>query len=337
MNWGNPDILYLLLLIPIFLIFISISTKKRKKLFIRLAESRFYDYYLQQFSGFHWVLKGLILTGALFFLIIAAARPQWNKEVQIIKKEGIDIVVCLDVSKSMDARDIQPSRLERAKDQISLFIDQLKGDRIALVAFAGRSYVQCPLTDDYGAAKLFLGLLDSETVLSYGTNIGGAIDKALSLFRESDKHKIIIIVSDGEDLEDMGIKEAEKAADLGARIYTLGIGSPEGSTIPVEESPGNIVYAKDDKGDIILTQLDVRTLNQIADLANGKFFPITPHQSEIFEILQNINSIEKKKYESREYIKHKEQYKYFVILTLLFLIIESIIYYKKKGQFKRVL
>jgi Ca-activated chloride channel family protein len=213
----------------------------------------------------------------------------------------------------------------------------LKGDRIALVAFAGRSFVQCPLTDDYGAAKLFLSLLDSETVPSYGTNLGGAINNALSLFKEGDKHKIIIIVSDGEDLEDQGIKEAEKAADIGARIYTLGIGSPEGSTIPVEESPGNIVYAKDDKGDIILTKLDVTTLNKIANSANGKFFPVTPHQSEIYEILQNINSLEKKKFESREYIKYKEQYRYFLLISLILLIIEILIQYKKKVLLRRVL
>ncbi|MDO9577205.1 MAG: VWA domain-containing protein [Candidatus Cloacimonadales bacterium] len=337
MHWGNPYLLFLLLLIPVFFILIGIAEHRRKKNFQKFAESRFYDFFMQEFSLFHWSLKNVVFVLAIFFMIIAVARPQWNKEVQIVKKEGIDIVVCIDVSKSMDAQDIQPSRIERAKDQISLFIDQLKGDRIAIVAFAGRSFVQCPLTDDYGAAKLFLNLLDTETVPSYGTDIGGVIAKAITLYGEDEKHKVIIIVSDGEDLEENALKIAEEAAKQNAIIYTLGVGSPDGSTIPITDSSGNTVYAKDDKGDIIFTKLDVSVLTQIAKTGNGRFFPITPRQSEIFEIMKNINSIEKKKFDSRKFVRYKEQYKYFVIAALILLLVESMIIYKKKVKFKRVI
>ncbi len=337
MHWANPYLLFFLLLIPIFLIYLGIANHRRKKNFEKFAESRFYEYYMQQFSTFHWSLKNVIFVFAIFFLIIAIARPQWNKEVQIVKKEGIDIVVCIDVSKSMDAGDIKPSRIDRAKDQISLFIDQLKGDRIAIIAFAGKSFVQCPPTNDYGAAKLFLNLLDTETVPSYGTDIGGAISKALELFGEEEKHKVIIVVSDGEDLEANAVKIAEEASKKNAIIYTLGVGSPEGSTIPVRDRTGDVVYAKDDKGNIILTKLDISTLTQIAKLGNGRFFPITPQQSEIFEIMKNINTIEKKKFDSREFVRYKEQYKYFVIVSIILLLIESAILYKKKTKFKRVL
>jgi Ca-activated chloride channel family protein len=337
MHWGNPYLLLLLLLIPVFFILIGLAEHRRKKNFRKFAENRFYDFFMQEFSVFHWSLKNVVFVLAILFIIVSIARPQWNKEVQIVKKEGIDIVVCIDVSKSMDAQDIQPSRIERAKDQISLFIDQLKGDRIAIVAFAGRSFVQCPLTDDYGAAKLFLNLLDTETVPSYGTDIGGAIEKAITLYGEDDKHKVIIVVSDGEDLEENALKIAEEAAKDKAIIYTLGVGSPEGSTIPVKDSSGNTVYAKDDKGDIVFTKLDVSVLTQIAKTGNGRFFPITPRQSEIFEIMKNINSIEKKKFDSREFVRYKEQYKYFVIAALILLLVESMIIYKKKVKFKRVI
>ncbi|MCK4312255.1 MAG: VWA domain-containing protein [Candidatus Cloacimonetes bacterium] len=337
MQWGNPYLLFLLLLIPIFLVYLGIANHKRKKNFEKFAESKFYEYYMQEFSTFHWSLKNVIFIFAIFFLIIAIARPRWNKEVQIVRKEGIDIVVCIDVSKSMDAQDIKPSRIDRAKDQISLFIDQLKGDRIAIIAFAGKSFVQCPLTNDYGAAKLFLNLLDTETVPSYGTDIGGAISNAVTLFKKEEKHKVIIVVSDGEDLEENAIKIANEAAKQNAIIYTLGIGSPEGSTIPIKEATGNVVYAKDDKGDIIFTKLDINTLTRIAKIGNGRFFPITPQQSEIFEIMKNINAIEKKKFDSREFVRYKEQYKYFVIAALLLLIIESLIIFKKKVKFKRVI
>ncbi|MCF7793285.1 MAG: VWA domain-containing protein [Candidatus Cloacimonetes bacterium] len=337
MRWGNPYLLFLLILIPIFFILIGLAEHRRKKNFTKFGESRFYNFFLQEYSAFHWGLKNVLFVIAILFMIIAIARPRWNKEVQIVKKEGIDIAICLDVSKSMDAQDIQPSRIDRAKDQISLFIDQLKGDRISIVAFAGRSYVQCPLTDDYGAAKLFLNLLDTESVPSYGTNIGGAIEKAISLFGEEEKHKVIIVVSDGEDLEESAIDVAKDAIKQNAIIYTLGVGSPEGSTIPLKDESGNTVYAKDDKGDIIFTKLDINTLTQIAKIGNGRFFPITPQQSEIFEIMKNINEIEKKKFDSREFVRYKEQYKYFVIAALILLILESLIIYKKKVKFKRVI
>ncbi len=337
MRWHNPYILLLLVLIPIFLFFLSFSRIQRKKKFEKFADARLFDFFFQEFSSFKWSLQNVLLIMAFFFMVVAAARPQWDKEVQIIKKEGIDIVVCIDVSKSMDAVDIQPSRIERAKDQISLFIDQLKGDRIAIIAFAGESFVQCPLTDDYGAAKLFLSLLDTETVPSYGTNIGAALEMAMELFAEDDKHKVIIVASDGEDLEETSLESAERISKEGAIIYTLGIGSPEGSTIPLTDASGNVEYAKDDDGNIIFSKLDVTILTQIAKTGNGRFFPITPHQSEIFEIMQNINAIEKKKFDSKEFIRYKEQYSYFLILALFFFLVSIFMSSSRKSNFKRVL
>jgi Ca-activated chloride channel family protein len=268
-------------------------------------------------------------------MILAVAKPRWGKEVQIVKKEGIDIVVCIDVSKSMDAADIQPSRIERAKDQISLFIDQLKGDRIALIAFAGKSFIQCPLTNDYDIAKLFLSLLDTESVQAYGTDIGGAIAEAITLFGEKNKHKIIIVVSDGEDLAQNALSISKEAAKQNAVIYTLGIGSPDGATIPITDENGNTVYAKDDEDNIILSKLDINTLSQIAKNGRGRFFPITPQQSEIYAILKNINSFEKNKFDSKEFVRYKEQYKFFVMIALILLLIESLIIVKKKIKFER--
>jgi len=337
MQWGNPNALFLLLIFPAVLILIVFTRRIRKKAFSKYAESRFYDYYFQQFSYFKFDLKNILILIALLFLIIALAKPQWDREMQIIEKEGVDIVICMDVSKSMDASDIQPSRIERAKDQISLFIDQLKGDRIAIVTFAGRSFVQCPLTDDYGAAKLFLSLLNTETVSSYGTDIGKAIQTSLDVFAQDDKHKIIILVSDGEDLEEKAIDIAEEAKKQGAIIYSLGIGSPEGSTIPIKDENGNMVYAKNDKGEIVFSRLNVQTLSKIAKATNGRFFPITPQQSEIYQILTEIKTIEKKKIDSRQYSRYKEQYHYFVLTALFFLIIESLIMVIRNTPFERVI
>ena len=337
MHWGKPIFLFLLLLIPLFLVMLAVGNSKRKKHFKKFANDRFYNFFMGQLSVFHWSLKNVLFLIALVFVIIALAEPRWGKELRKVKKEGIDIVICLDVSKSMDATDIKPSRIERAKDQISLFIDNLKGDRVALIPFAGKAYVQCPLTDDYAAAKMFLSLLNTNAIQEFGTNIGAAIDKAMKLFGESSKHKVIILVSDGEDLEKSAIDKAKEAAKKGAIIYSLGIGTPQGSPIPMKAENGNTSYAKDENGNIILTKLDVSTLSKLATITGGQFYPITPRQSEIYAILSSIGKMEKSKYASREFIRYKEQYKYFLFVALIFLFIENLIIYTKKTKLKRVL
>ncbi|PID28183.1 MAG: hypothetical protein CSB55_05855 [Candidatus Cloacimonadota bacterium] len=337
MRWENPYILLLSAIIPIFIIFVTVSEKYRRRRFSKFAESRFYKFYLQQFSVFHWKLKNILLLIACFFAVLAAARPQWDKELEIIKKTGIDIVVCLDVSKSMDAEDIKPSRIQRAKDQLSYFTDQLRGDRIAIVAFAGKSFVQCPLTDDYSVAKLFLNLIDTKTVATPGTDIGGAIEKAVKVFSKDKKEKIIIIISDGEDLSKNAKKHAEKAAEKGAVIYTLGVGSPEGSTIPTVNENGEIEYAKDDKGNIILSKLDISSLTEIAEISGGKFYPVTPRQSEILEIMKKINQKEKTNIESKRFSRYKDQFRYFVYIALFFLFSDIFIRTDKKIKKSRVI
>lgn len=337
MHWGKPQFFIFLVLIPILFVMIGIGNRRRKAYFSRFAETRFYGFFMSQLSIFHYSLRNALFIFALFFMIIALAQPRWGRELHKVKKEGIDIVVCLDVSKSMDAEDIKPSRIGRAKDQISLFIENLKGDRIAIIPFAGKSYVQCPLTDDYGASRMFLNLLDTNSIQEQGTNIGNAIENAMKLFREETKHKVIILVSDGEDLIEDAIDKAKEAAKKGAIIYALGIGTPGGSTIPIKDKSGNIVYAKDDNGNIILTKLDIATLSKLSTLSDGRFYLITPRQSEIYDILKNINSMEKSKYSSKEFLRYKEQYKYFAFIALILLFIENLIIYTKKTKMKRVI
>ncbi len=335
MHWGNPGLLSLLLLIPLYMVFIWVSARLRVKYFQRFADKRFYNYFLQEFSSFHWNLKNVILLVALFFMIVAAARPQWGKEMTIMKKEGLDIVVCIDVSKSMDAQDIKPSRIDRAKDQIARFVDQLKSDRVALVAFAGRAYVQCPLTDDYGALRMYLELLDTNAVSVYGTDIGKALTTANELFEQSHKYKVIVLISDGEDLEENAIDVAEELAKQGVVIYTLGVGSQQGSPIMLTDKNGNREYAKDDEGNIIQTKMDVRTLSQVAQVAHGRFYPVTPRQSEITEILKEIEQMEKRKFDSKEFEKYQDRYQYFVFAVIVLLIIEALIIARRKVKWVR--
>jgi Ca-activated chloride channel family protein len=330
MNWATPNFLLFLLMIPFLIILLGLSRIWQQKRFYRFAEQRFFNFFLSDFSRFHWNLKNILLILALLFIIIATARPRWGQDVQIIAKEGLDIALCIDTSKSMEATDIRPNRFQRAKDHISLFIDQLKGDRIALVPFAGESFVQLPLTDDYQAAKMFLNLLDTDTVPVPGTNIGYALETAASLFHEPDKNKVIILITDGEDLGGEGITMAEKIAEEGIIIYTLGVGTTEGSPIPIRTPEGNIEYAKDDAGNVVVSRLDVDTLNLISRAGGGRFYHVTPHQAEIFEILREIETLERDKYEARDYVRYKERYHYFAAIALLLILLESLILYKKK-------
>ncbi len=335
MNWAAPNYLLVLLAIPVLLILLSLTGLWQRKRFLKFAEQRFYSFFMSGYSRFHWLLKNVLLVLALMFLIIAAARPRWGQEVQIIAKEGLDIAVCIDVSKSMEATDIRPNRLKRALDHISLFIDRLEGDRIALIPFAGESFVQLPFTDDYQAAKMFLNLLDTDTVPVTGTNIGYALETAANAFPEPEKERIIILISDGEDLAEKGVTMAKRIAEEGIIVHALGVGSTEGSPIPLVTPQGNVEYAKDSAGNVVITQLDADNLTRIAQATGGRFYHVTPHQSEIYEILRDIQSLEREKYEAREYVRHKERYHYFAFIALLLLIAESLIVHKKKVHRER--
>ncbi len=335
MHWGNATALILLLLIPIAFVLVGVERKRQKRLFNRFAEDRFFSFYLNGFNHFNWWLRSFLLIIALLFMVIAFARPQWDKEIQDVHRKGIDIAVCIDVSKSMDATDISPSRIERAKDHISLFIEQLNGDRVAIIPFAGVAHVQCPLTDDYSAAQMFLNTLDTEFIPKFGTNVGAALQKAKDVFPDNSKHKLVILVSDGEDLEEKGIKIASEMSKDGITVYSLGIGSPEGSPIPIANENGEVEYIKDDKGDIVMSKLDVEGLSKIAGSTGGRFYIITPKQTEIFEILRTIQGLEKNKYSSKMFNRYKDQYRWFAIIVLLLICIEPVISIRKKYEHER--
>jgi len=330
MNWDNPKALYLLLLVPILIIFLFNSKKRRKQQLLRFTDENLLGFHNLNFSSFYFNLKNFLLIMALLFTIIAIARPQWDKEIRIIDTQGQDIVFLIDVSKSMDAQDITPSRLEKAKMHISLFLDELKGDRVALVAFAGNAQIICPLTTDYSAIKLLINGLSSETITNYGTDIGAGLAKAAEVFDKEASAKTLILLSDGEDLEEQGIQQARELAQQAVTIYTLGIGNPEGSPIMVKNNAGYNEYAKDNKGNVIFTKVDIQGLHSIAEITEGQFYMVSPNYSEIFDILKQISDNEKSKYSTKQYFRYKEQYHLFLILCLIIIIIESLVNYRAK-------
>jgi len=330
MSWGNPIALYALLLVPIFFLFLFIYKNKRKKLFLRFCDEKLFFFYNKGFSTFYYNLKTFLLVLSYTFLTIALARPQWDKEVRIIDSWGQDLVFLIDVSKSMDAQDIRPTRLERAKTHINLFLDELAGDRVAIIAFAGDAVIVCPLTTDYSAIKMIVSNLSTETVTAYGTDIGMALQKAAEVFDQDTSAKTIVLLTDGEDLEEEGLAAARKLASDGIIVYTIGIGTPEGSPIQLTNERGQIEYARDDTGNVIITRLDVSGLHRIAEITNGQFFMITPQYSEIFEVLRLIQNNERTLFSTRQLFRHKEQYHYFLILGLILLCFEGFISYNFK-------
>ena len=337
MRFGNLWSLYLLILFPIFLILIASANYFLQKRISNFAEKKFFNHILNSFSLTKFKLKMFLLALSLFFLIFSLALPRWDKEEKEIEKKGIDIAICLDVSQSMLAKDISPSRLERAKAQVSMFLDILEQDRVALIPFSGRSFVQCPLTDDYQTLKMFLSIINTNSIQEPGTNIADALQKANELFNDKQKSKIIILITDGEELQSNAIEKAEELAKNGVKIYSLGIGTISGSPIAIENENRELKYIKNEEGNIVLSKLNANLLIQLSKISKGKFYNISPNQSEIHEILKEISSLEKDSFQTKKVEKYKEQYFYFTFFSLLFLIIEFFIPYHKKENIKRYL
>jgi len=331
-RFANIHFLYLLVLIPLLVIFFLLAFKFKKRAMQQFASLELLEKLARSTSIKKQIVKVLLLVLAIASLIVAIARPQIGTKLEKVKREGLDIVVAVDVSKSMLAEDIKPNRLEKAKHEISNFIDILEGDRIALVAFAGEAFVQCPLTLDYGAARIFLSIIDTDLIPTRGTAIGNAIKKGIETFNtKSKKNKVMVLITDGEDHTGTAMKYAEQAEKEGIVIYTVGLGSPDGVPIPIYDERGRRVgFKKDENGEVVITKLDEVTLEKIALQTNGKYYRASPGEEELDEIFKKISGMEKQTLESREFTQFEERFQYFLGFALLLLVIEIIITDRKK-------
>ena len=319
--FAQPGYLYLLLLVPVFLIGYSLLRRLRTLALRRLGEEPMVRALMPSWSGAKGWVKAVLFALAFAFFSIGLARPQTGARLAEHKARGAEIVICLDVSNSMLAEDYSPSRLERAKLSISRLSDKLQDDRIGLVLFAGTSFVQLPVTTDYVSAKMFLSSITTESVPVQGTAIGDAIHLALKSFSpQSEKSRVIVVISDGENHEDDPVAAAKEAAEMGVKVYTIGVGSPEGQPIPVD---GELLRDKD--GNIVVTKLDEAVLREVAREGGGVYIHAANEEFGLNPIIQDIRALEEEEFGSIVFEEYDEQYMYFFGIALLLLCLEMLV------------
>ena len=328
-RFGNPEMLYLLLLVPLTAVFFVWVRRSKRRALERFGNLKLLRKLMVSYSPGRQNLKMVLVLSALMFFVLALARPQIGTRLEQVKRKGVDIFVAIDVSQSMLAEDIKPNRLQKAKHEVANLINKLRGDRIGLIAFAGEAFVQCPLTLDYGAAKMFLDIINPDLIPVPGTAIGKAIAKAVSSFVQTErKHKVLIIITDGEDTigDPDPLKAAEAAEKEGVVIYTVGIGTPEGVPIPVfDESGKRIGFKKDRNGNVVTSKLDQLTLEKIALQTNGKYYHGTASEMELTKIYDQIQKMEKKELSSRIFSQYEDRFQYFLAVGLVLLLLDTLL------------
>lgn len=335
-RFAQPDMLYLLLLVPVLILVWIIGNRRR-----RLARERFCDAELLRrlspdYSPSRMTVKFVLRVLALIMAVLTVARPQFGSRLEEVKREGVEVVIALDVSNSMLAADISPSRLERAKQAISQLVDQLREDRIGLILFAGDAYTQIPITNDYLSAKMFLSTAGPDAVSKQGTAIGAAIDLGMRSFTpESDRSKALIIITDGENHEDDAIEKAREATGKGIVIHTIGIGSPDGSPIPVKTG-GRTDYLKDSQGNTVISKLDEKGLREIASVAGGRYVRASNTSIGLNEIYNDIGRMKKSEINAMMYTEYNEQFLIPAALLFILLVADLLIADRKNNLLRRL-
>ncbi len=335
-RFGNIEYLWGLLIIPLLAMFFAWSRISRRRALKKFGQQEILGQLMPYSSGNRPVVKFIILMLALAFFIVGIARPQFGSKLKTEKREGVELMIALDVSNSMMAEDIQPNRLERAKRAISRLIDRLKDDKIGLIVFAGDAYTQLPITSDYNSAKLFLNSVNTQIVPKQGTAIGAAIDLARKSFTPNgEANKAIVIITDGENHEDDALASAKAALDEGAIVHTIGMGLPSGSPIPVLRN-GQTDYLKDRDGNVVVTKLNEQMLEQIAAAGGGIYVRANNAQVGLNALFDEINAMEKQEMETRTYSEYDDQFQYFFAVGLFLLLLEFVILERKNKYLKRI-
>ena len=333
LRFEHPEYLYWLIIIPVLVILYILFRLGQKRRFKRFAQLEMRENLAPNYStrraNFKFVLFLLIIS----CLILALANLQSGSKMEKVKREGIDLYIAIDVSNSMNAEDIVPSRLERSKQAINKLVGEMQGDRIGLIVFADKAFVQLPITTDYSAAKMFLSTVNTSLVASQGTAIAEAINLALKSFPDENHSRAIIIISDGEDHEnDVAVKAAEEAAQKGVHVYTIGMGLSEGAPIPEYNKYGQQTgYRKDKNGNTIITRLDETMLQRIASSGNGIYVQASNNNVGLTKIYEAISKLDKSEIDDQVFTDYEDRFQWFVGAAIILLLLEIIVSSGKKA------
>ncbi len=336
-RWGFQAALWGLLVIPFMVAgFLTLTAWKNRSI-ERFADERLLRFLSPELSTGRALVKFLLFRFAYAFLVIALANPQIGTKLEEGKTEGIDLIVALDLSNSMKAEDIRPSRLEKAKRAINRLVEKLHGDRLGVVVFAGEAYVQLPVTSDHSAAKLFLSNLDPSSVPVQGTAIGEAIDLAVRSFNmENGAKKAVIVISDGENHQGDAIAAAERAAKKNITVHTVGMGSPDGAPIPIYKGERQVGYKKGPNGETVVSKLNQSMLKRIASAGQGSNVQADNQGVGLNMLMKKIEEMEKKEFDTKVYTEHKDRFPLFLGTGLALLFIELLIPTRKSRWSQRV-
>lgn len=335
-RFAHPEYLYFLVIIPLIALINLILSNKRRKALEKFGDLDLLENLMPEVSKNRPIVKFYLLLLALTVLIFMIAQPQFGSKLETVKRKGIEIMIALDVSNSMNAQDIEPSRLERAKQAIARLVDKLSNDKIGIIVFAGQAYTQLPITTDYPSAKMFLNTINTGIVPMQGTAIGTAINRSINSFsHEEEINRAVIVITDGENHEDDAIEAASLAHEKGIRIYTVGMGLPSGSPIPVNPNNAND-FLKDREGNVVISKLNEQMLQQIAIAGNGNYIPANNIRNGINKLINELGELEKKEIETKIYTDFDDQFPYLAGIILILLLIEAVVIERKNRLLKNI-
>ena len=330
MSFRHDWVLFLLVIQLLFWIFLYFK-KDSQRSALSKTNDEVYSFLVRKINLSSIIIKNRLIFLGLFFLTIAASGPQIGTRVRPVERKGVDLVIVLDTSKSMDANDVTPSRLSKAKLELNKLIKTLNGDRVAIIVFAGSSHLYLPLTTDYEAALLFLNEIETDMIPNQGTSLSSALNTALTAFTEElEKFKVVLLVTDGEDHEGEAIDVAKRATMAGMIINTVAVGSDEGGLIPIES---NNKYKLDKKGRLVTSKVDQTILKDIAEAGKGSFYWFSNNRDSYIDIKNGINKMEKKVISTHEYAEYDDRYQLFGLISLSFFLV-SFIYPTKEKKLK---
>ena len=332
----EPIYFYLLTIVPAMIVIFLLVLWWKKRTQRAFSNSTLLKKLAPNTSTFKTTLKLVTLLVGITFLIISLTNPKMGTKLKTVKREGVDVVFALDVSKSMLAEDIAPNRLEKAKQIISKIINKLGSDRVGIIIYAGNSYPLLPITTDHAAASMFLQNANPDMVSSQGTDINGALELAKTYYNNDEQtNRFLIIISDGEDHQEETKQVAQNLANEGVKIYTVGVGTERGGPIPMRLNGAMIGYKKDNKGETVITKRMPKVLQGIADASDGKYIDGNITENPVSEIAEIIANAEKNEFETKQFSDYKDQFQWFLVLGLFFLIMDVFLFEKKTKWLKK--